>query len=170
MNKAQSRQQTNLADTIRQYSSSPCWMQEVDPGYLGYWSREEVVVFLKSLLERERTGARTFADIGRAADLRIADLILESELQQASICVLLKKEIATRGAVVTAPLKRPINQRREKCSFEQAIASARSNQAELIQMIEQAVRTILDSELNSHLMKMLQLHRKQLEQLKTLLA
>ena len=170
MDTAQSRQHTNLADTIRRYASSPCWMHEVDPGYLGYWSQREVLVFLKSLLERERIGTRAFADIGKAADLHTADLILESELAQASICVLLKKEIATRGAVAPAPLKRSTNKRHTKCSLKHAIASATSNQAELVQTIEQAVLNILDSELNSHLMKMLQLHRNQLEQLKTLLT
>jgi hypothetical protein len=49
-------------------------MHEVDPSYLGYWSRDEVLAFLKSLLERERIGTRAFADIGKAADLRTADL------------------------------------------------------------------------------------------------
>ena len=57
-----------------------------------------------------------------------------------------------------------------KSSLEQAVASARSNQAGLIQTIEEAVLNVLDSELNSHLMKMLQLHRKQIEQLKILLT
>jgi hypothetical protein len=66
-------------------------MHEVDPGYFGYWSKEEVAVFLTTLLERERIGTRAFADIGHAADLRIADLILESELDQGSICVLLQQ-------------------------------------------------------------------------------
>jgi hypothetical protein len=169
MDKAQSRQQTNLLDTVRKYSSSPCWMHEVDPGYLGYWSREEVVVFLKSLLERERVGTKAFADIGQAADLHIADRILESELDQGAICVLLKKEIAMRGAAVTAPHKRGTNGRHVRCSLEQAIASARCNQAELVQTIEEAVLNIFDSELNSLLMRILQLHRKQIEQLKTLL-
>src|SRR5437868_14630928 len=92
-----------LIDTMRECSSSPCWMHEVDPGYFGYWSKEEVVVFLKSLLERERIGAKAFADIGHAADLRVADLILESELDQGSICILLQSEIAKRGAAVAAP-------------------------------------------------------------------
>ena len=142
-------------DTAREYSSSPCWMHEVDPSYLGYWSREEMVAFLKSLLERERIGTRAFADIGHAADLRIADLILESELDQGSICILLESEIAKRGAAVPAPRKRPTDERRVKFSLEQAVASARSNQTELIQTIEEAVLGIfLISELNSHLMKM----------------
>ena len=69
-------------------------MHEVDPSYLGYWSKDEIVAFLKSLLERERIGTRAFADIGNAANLRIADLILESELDQGSICIQLQKEIA----------------------------------------------------------------------------
>jgi hypothetical protein len=170
MDTAQSRQHTNLADTIRKYASSPCWMHEVDSSYLGYWSQEEVLVFLKSLLERERMGTKAFSDIGQAADLHTADLILETELAQASICVLLQKEIATRGAAAPAPLKRSTNERHIKCSLKYAIASATANQAELVQTIEQAVLNILDSELNSHLMKMLQLHRKQIEQLKTLLT
>jgi hypothetical protein len=54
--------------------------------------------------------------------------------------------------------------------IEQAVASATSNQAELVQMIEAAILNILDGNLNSHLMKVLRLHRKQIEQLKTLLA
>ena len=145
-------------------------MHEVDPSYLGYWSKAEIVAFLKSLLERERIGTKAFADIGDAADLRIADLILESELDQGSICVLLQRDIAMRGAPVATPHKRPTNERRVKCSLEQAIASARSNQAELVRTIEESVLNIFDSELNSHLMKALQLHRKQLEQLETLLT
>jgi len=145
-------------------------MHDVDPGYLGYWSKEEIIAFLKSLLERERIGTKAFADIGHAADLRIADLILESELDQGSICVLLTKELVKRGATVTAPHKRPSNERRVTFSLEQAVASARSNQAGLVQTIEDAVLNIFDAELNAHLMRMLQLHRKQIEQLKTLLT
>jgi hypothetical protein len=143
-------------------------MHEVDPGYFGYWSKDEVTVFLTTLLERERIGARALADIGHAADLRIADLILESELDQGSICVLLQREIAKRGAAVAAPRERPTNEPRARPNREQAVASARSHQAELIHTIEGAVLNIFDSELNSHLRKILQLHRKLVEQLNTL--
>jgi hypothetical protein len=169
MHKTQSRH-AGLVDTVRECSSSPCWMHEVDPGYFGYWSKEEVAVFLTTLLERERIGTRAFADIGHAADLRIADLILESELDQGSICVLLQREIAKRGATVAAPRKRPTNEPCARLNLEQAVASARSHQTELIHTIEEAVLNIFDSELNSHLRKMLQLHRKQVEQLKILLT
>ena len=75
MHKAQSLQQT--VDTVRECSSSPCWMHEVDPGYLGYWSNEETVAFLKSLLERERIGTKAFADIVTQLTFVSPDLILE---------------------------------------------------------------------------------------------
>jgi hypothetical protein len=170
MHQLQPQQPTSLYDTPREYSSSPCWMHEVDPSYLGYWSKEEMTAFLKSLLESERIGTKALADIGHAGDPRIADLILESELDQGSICFLLRKELAKRGAAATALQKRPADEPCVKLSLEQAVASARSNQTELIHTIEEAVLNIFDSELNSHLMKMLQLHRRQIEQLKTLLT
>jgi hypothetical protein len=168
MHKTQSRN-TSLVDAVRECSSSPCWMHEVDPGYFGYWSKEEVAVFLTTLLERERIGTRALADIGHAADPRIADLILESELDQGSICVLLQREIAKRGATVAAG-KRPTSEPRARLNLEQAVASARSHQTDLIHTIEEAVPNIFNSELNSHLRKMLQLHRKQVEQLEILLT
>jgi hypothetical protein len=122
MHKAQLRH-ASLADTIRECSSSPCWMHEVDPGYFGYWSREEIAAFLRSLLERERIGTTMFADVGRAADPGLA----------------------------------------------LAVEAAKSHQAELIHAIEDAVLNILDSGLNRQLMRILQLHRKQVMQLETLL-
>ena len=168
MNKVQSRERTDIFDTPREHSSSPCSMHEVDPSYLGYWSRAEVVVFLKSLLEQERIGTKAFADIGYAADLRVADLILESELDQGSICILLENEIAKKGAVVPTRRKRLTHERRVKFTLEEAVASARSNQADLLQTIEDARRNIFDSELHSLLGTMLQLHRKQIGQLEIL--
>jgi len=168
MGKAELQQPTNTGDTVHDYSSPACWMHEVDPGYLRYWSREEVLVFLKSLLEQERGGTKAFANIGQAANLKIADLILGSELDQGEICVLLQKEIAMRGGAVAVPRKRLTNEHRTKCSLEHAIAFATANQTELVQAIEHAVPNIFDAELSSHLNRMLQLHRKQLERLKTL--
>lgn len=168
MRKAPLRQQT--VDAIRECSSSPCWMHEVDPAYLGYWSREEMAAFLKSLLERETIGTMALADIGRIADPRVADLILKSELDQSSICILLQSEIARKGAAVAAPHRGTVDEHRVQSSLEQAIAYARFTQNELVRTIEEGVLNIFDAELNSHLMKMLRFHRQQIEQLEALLV
>jgi hypothetical protein len=64
MQKVPLRRQAKPDDTIHKCALSPSAMNG-DPGYFGYWSKEEVLNFLKELLESERIGARAFAEIGR---------------------------------------------------------------------------------------------------------
>ena len=168
MRKAWSPRQVDLDDTVQKFT--PCGMSERDPAYFGYWSKEEVLQFLKDLLESERIGTKAFAAIGRAADLHVADLVFESELAQGAICVLLKKEIAVRGGAHTPRQKSTAVMLNPKCSFQRTITFARGNQTKLSDMIEEAVLNIFDSKLNAKLMYLLLLHRKQVEQLETLLA
>jgi hypothetical protein len=137
---------------------------------LCYWSKEEVLNFLKELLAIERIGARAFAEIGRAADLHIADLVFDSEIAQGAICVLLKKEIAARGGRDVLRLKNTTAMPGVQCSFQRVVAFASCNQIRLADMIEEAVLSIFDSKLNAKLVYLLLLHRKQVEQLETLLA
>jgi uncharacterized protein DUF6306 len=170
MHKARSSQQAGLDDTGRRFASSPYGMSDGDPAYFGYWSREEVLHFLKDLLESERVGTRAFAAIGRAADLHVADVVFESELAQGAICVLLKKEIAARGGTGAPRQGNTAAMPDPKCSLQRTITFARSNQTRLADMIEEAVLNIFDSKLNAKLMYLLLLHRKQVEQLETFLA
>ena len=124
MHKARLPHQSGLGDTVETFASSPRGVSKVDPAYFGYWSKEEVLKFLNDLIETERIGLRAFAAIGRAADLRVANLVLESELAQGAICVLLKKEIARRGGArtirktIAAPCLCP------KCSLQRTVAFA----------------------------------------------
>jgi hypothetical protein len=170
MQKARLPQQTDLHETIQNFTSSPCGMSEGDPAYFGYWSKEEVLNFLKELLESERIGVKAFVAIGRAADLHVADLVFESELAQAAICVLLKKEIVMRGGTDAVRGKNATAMPSVKWSLQRVIAFASCNQTRLADMIEEAVLSIFDSKLNAKLMYLLLLHRKQVEQLETLLA
>jgi len=170
MQKARSPQQADLDDAIQEFASSPCGMKKGDPVSFGYWSKEEVLNFLKELLESERIGVKAFAAIGRAADLHVADLVFESELAQGAICVLLKKEIAMRGGTDAGRRKNTTAMPSVKCSLQRVTAFASGNQARLADMIEEAVLNIFDSKLNAKLMYLLLLHRKQVEQLEALLT
>jgi hypothetical protein len=171
MHKARLPRQVDLDDTVRKSASSPCGMSEADPAYFGYWSKEEMLHFLKDLLETERIGARAFAAIGRAADVHVADLAFESELAQGAICVLLKKEIVARGGTdwLRQSQKKTVTMPDPMSGLQRTITFARRNQTRLADMIEQAVLNILDSKLNAKLMYLLLLHRKQVEQLETFL-
>ena len=143
-------------------------MSEGDPAYFGYWSKEEVLKFLKDLIESESIGVKAFAAIGRAADLHVADLVFEFELAQGAICVLLKKEIARRGGARTTREKTTAPMPMPKRSLQHTVAFAHDNQIRLANMIEEAVLNIFDSKLNAKLMYLLLLHRKQVELLETL--
>jgi hypothetical protein len=170
MPKARLTQQADLDGTIQKHASFPSGINESDPVYLGYWSKEEILKFLKELLEGERIGTNAYAAIGRAADLHVAGLIFESELAQGAICLLLKKEIAMRGGIDAVRSKNTIAMPSAKCSLQRVIAFASCNQTRLANMMEDAVLNIFDSDLNAKLMYLLLLHRKQVEQLETLLA
>ena len=164
--------QVDSDDTVQKSASSPCGMSEADPAYFGYWSKEEMLHFLKDLLETERIGTRAFAAIGRVADVHIADLAFESELAQGAICVLLKKEIAARGGVdsLRQSQKNVVAMPNPTSGLQRTITFARCNQTRLADMIERAVLNIFDSKLNAKLMYLLLLHRKQVEQLETFLT
>ena len=168
MHKARLPRQADLDDAVQTFASSPGGMSESDSAYFGYWSREEALKFLRDLLEAERVGLTAFAAIGRAADLGVADLVFESELAQGAICVLLKKEIARRKGAQTARQKTTASVPKPERSLQHTIAFARNNQIRLADMIEEAVLNIFDSKLNTKLMYLLLLHRKQVELLETL--
>ena len=150
-------------NAIQERSASPGAINAGDSGYFGYWSKEEVLNFLKELLENERIGARAFAEIGRAADLHTADLVFDGELAQGAICVLLKKEIVKRGGARTLRRISTTAIPGVKCSLKRMTAFASCNQTRLAYMIEEAVLHIFDSKLNAKLMYLLLLHRKQVE-------
>lgn len=160
----------NRDDAIQHSTGSPSGVNASDAVDFGYWSKEEVVRFLKELLEIERVGARAFAQIGRVADLHTADLVFDSELTQGAICVLLKKEIAARGGRDLFRVKNITAMPDVKCSLQRLIAFASCNQTRLADMIEEAILDIFDAKLNAKLVYLLLLHRKQVEQLETLLA
>lgn len=163
MRKARLPQQADFDDNCH----SPRGMNASDPSYFGYWSKEEVSSFLKELLEGERTGVTAYAAIGRTTDSPVAELAFESELAQSAICILLKKEIAARAGAGVLRHKKPTAAPSVECSLRRAIAFAIRNQAQLADMIEEAVLNIFDSKLNAKLMYLLLLHRKQVEHLET---
>jgi hypothetical protein len=170
MRKARPPQQASLEDSIQKFASTPRGTNAGDPGCFGYWSKEEILNFLKELLEGERVAVTAYAAVGRAAASDVADLAFESELAQGAICILLQKEIAARAGAGVLRHKRTTAIFNVECSLRRMIAFAIRNQARLADMIEDAVLNIFDSKLNATLMYLLLLHRKQVEQLETFLT
>lgn len=165
MRKARLPQQTNTDVTIRQFAPSSLKAKALDSSYFGYWSKEEILSFLKQLLSGEHIGLTAYAAIGRAACTDLADLALEAEMGQGAICILLRKGIAARGGTGMLRAKAADSIPSIDCSLRSRIRFASRNQAMLADMIEDAVVDIFDSKLNAKLIYLLLLHRKQVEQL-----
>ncbi|UPK31203.1 hypothetical protein [Bradyrhizobium sp. 195] len=170
MRKARVPQQTNADVTIRQFAPSPLKANALGSSYFGYWSKEEILRFLKHLLDGEHIGLTAYAAIGRAACTHLADLALEAEMGQGAICILLRKEIAARGGTGMLRAKAADAIPNIDCSLRSRIRFASRNQAMLADMIEDAVVDIFDSKLNAKLIYLLLLHRKQVEQLEAIAA
>ncbi|MCP2132904.1 hypothetical protein [Bradyrhizobium ottawaense] len=170
MRKARLPQQANADVTIRQLAPSPLKVNALDSSYFGYWSKEEILSFLKQLLDGEHIGLAAYAAIGRAACTRLADLALEAEMGQGAICILLRKEIAARGGTGMLRARAADAIPNIDCSLRSRIRFASRNQAMLADMIEDAVVDIFDSKLNAKLIYLLLLHRKQVEQLEAMAA
>ncbi|UFW72924.1 hypothetical protein [Bradyrhizobium sp. WU425] len=170
MRKARLPQQTNTDVTIRQFAPSSLKAKALDSSYFGYWSKEEILSFLKQLLSGEHIGLTAYAAIGRAACTDLADLALEAEMGRGAICILLRKEIAARGGTGMLRAKAADSIPGIDCSLRSRIRFASRNQAMLADMIEDAVVDIFDSKLNAKLIYLLLLHRKQVEQLERIAA
>jgi len=95
-----------LEDTERElragYASPPCLMQDVDPVYLGYSSREEVLALLNKLLEAERAGVRGAREMTALAGSAQARTTLDDVVHdEARFCAMLFGHITRLGETPT---------------------------------------------------------------------
>jgi hypothetical protein len=170
--RASLHRQAHSNNAIQRLPSAPHMMNTDDAGRIGldYWSRKDVLHFLEQLLENESIGVAAYAAIGRTAAPEVADLAFESELAQGAICILLKKEIFARGEADIPRRKMTGGIANLDGDIRRMVEFASRNQAGLADIIEEAVLSISDSELNEKLVYLLLLHRKQAEQLETFIS
>jgi hypothetical protein len=152
MNKIQVRPPPSGQQIEREYASSPCLMSHAEPDF-GYWTREDDLTFLCELLKLERKGTKAFAALGKAADLHVADIALELELLQASLCVFLRAEIKARGGKASSPGKHTFTEVHGKLGLTKAISIAVANQQELFVAIQKARLKLFDPQLRAALVR-----------------
>lgn len=88
------------ADGEASYASPPCFLHELDPSFVGFLSREEMLALLNELLEAERAGARGVAEMSKVppfADRR--DMLAAIAQDEARFCAMLNRHIVRLGGV-----------------------------------------------------------------------
>jgi len=134
-----------------------------------YWIRDKDLIFLNELLTLKSAVAKASVPTGKDADTRVADVLLELELLQASFYDFLRSEIEARGgqAIIEAPGEEAFKETHVKCDLMQAISIASSCQRELVEAIQRALLIIPDTQLRVVLAAVRQLKYRNIERLKT---
>lgn len=79
------------------FASPPCFMHELDPGYLGYLNTEELLDLLNVLLEGERAGARGIIEISHDAAPEHHEILADIARDEARYCAMLTRHIKRLG-------------------------------------------------------------------------
>jgi hypothetical protein len=80
------------------FASPPCFMHELDPAWLGFASRDEVLAWLNELLEGERAGARGVAELAAGTEGEPHAILRDIAQDEASFCAMLAGHIRRLGA------------------------------------------------------------------------
>lgn len=84
------------------YSSPPCFMHELDPSWLGFAGRDEVLVLLNQLLESERAGARGIGELSGRVEASSRAALREVAKDEARFCAMLARHIDRLGGTPSA--------------------------------------------------------------------
>lgn len=124
---------------------------------------------MNELLTLKRKVAKACAENGKGADRRIAAVVLEMELLQASFYDFLRETIEARSGhtIVGSPGKEAFKEVHAKSDLMQAISIASRGQRELVETIQKASLIITDPRLPVALAAVQWLHCKTIERLRT---
>jgi hypothetical protein len=146
------------------YSSPPCQLQEVDPTYLGYSSREEVLSLLNDLLEAERTGARGAREMSALADnTQTRTTLSEVAKDEARFCAMLFGHITRLGETPSRRTGAFCEKLAALPALDDRLELLNRGQGWVVRKLSEAVPKIADDPLRADLNEMLAAHRHNIE-------
>lgn len=159
------RHQTLLVDSeAGRYASPPCSMHELDPTYLGYMGREEVVALLNQLLEGERAGARAVAEMSRAQGEGAQRTALrEVAMDEARFCAMLTRHVARLGGTPSKATGAFYGKVIALEAPAERIELLNRGQGWVVRKLRDAVGRIEDAALLDDLKDMLEVHERNIE-------
>ena len=169
------QQITTDSANIENYASPPCFMHEVDPVYLGYKSRPEIIDLLNDFLARELEGIKIISHITKQSDAPISNhsLIQISEMKD-KIHHMLSKHIAqftnvSNSAEHSVKEKKKAHVARidSPQSSDQNLVKLKSIHHQSIRMLQDVLPRIKDNQLALDLQNMLGTHEQIIRKLTT---
>lgn len=147
------------------YASPPCFLHELDPSYLGYRTREEVLSLLNELLEAERAGARGVRQMSeQAAGARSRSALRGIAADEARFCAMLSGHVTRLGASPSRRTGRFHAKLAGVTGFEERLKLLNRGQAWVVRRLRDALPGIADDALHADLREMLEAHQRNIEQ------
>ena len=146
------------------YSSPPCFLHELDPSYLGYASREEVLALLNLLLESERAGARgarQMSEQSTNAEARTA--LHDIARDEARFCAMLSHHITRLGDMPNRRTGAFHEKLAEVEALDDQLALLNRGQGWVVHRLREAIPRIADDPLHADLQGMLETHEHNIE-------
>jgi len=146
------------------YASPPCFMHELDPGYIGYLSTSETIALLNQLVAGERAGARTVEEMGRkGAGVPDPARLRDIAKNEARFCAMLARHITrlggTPGPQMGACHGKPIALD-PSCARNDLV---NRDKAWIVRKLREALPGIGDGALHRDLKNMLEVHELYIE-------
>jgi nitronate monooxygenase len=146
------------------YSSPPCFLHELDPSYLGYSSREDVLALLNLLLESERAGVRGVRQMSEQSEnARARTILREIASDEAGFCAMLFHHITRLGDMPSRRTGAFDEKLNEAEAFDDQLALLNRGQSWVVQRLREAIPRIADDLLRADLQEMLETHEHNIE-------
>jgi nitronate monooxygenase len=146
------------------YSSPPCFMHELDPRFLGYMSRVEVLALLDQLLEGERAGARGVGEMsGQAPSVEARTALREIARDEARFCAMLIRHIARLGGTPSRLTGAFHKKLAAVEALDERLDLLNRGQGWVARRLREAIPGIADDLLRADLQEMLAVHLRNIE-------
>lgn len=147
-------------DLTVEVSSPACSMHEADNTYMGYASKDELILFLNELLEAERAGARVTLKSAHAAENRpIAELMRTIHEDEERWCAMLLRHIKAIGETPSQKVGAFYGKAMGIADLGDRITFLNRGQGWVVRKLREMLPRVRDNRLHSDLVEMLRSHK-----------
>jgi Domain of unknown function (DUF6306) len=152
---------TNRSDgePAAEFSSPACSMHKADEAYMGYAGKDELIAFLKELLEAERAGARVTLESARAAGSgAIAELMRTIQQDEARWCGMLLRRLKALGDAPSSKVGAFYDKAMAVADLGERITFLNRGQGWVVRKLREMLPRVRDNQLHADLTAMLRSH------------
>lgn len=152
------------ANSRSSYASPPCFMHELDPSYLGYFGRDELLELLNVLLEGERAGARGISEMSKSVtDPETSAILRDIANDEGRFCSTLASHITRLGGEASPETGFFYKKLEAVDGLSGRFELLNRGQGWVVRKLQEILPRIDDAKLHRDLTEMLKVHERNIE-------